>query len=262
MMRASVLAALIVGASLVGPLRADFRFRVKETFASGTATRAEYYKENRWRSESEQSGDYRIVDSANKRTITVDPAKREYSVNTFTRTEQTTDPSQTIVIEVETRDTGEQRQMFGHPVHHFITTERRRTEYPDKPPSETREIITDGWYLDVHLPFPNHSGIGGVAVFTAFTIDQHGRHTVPKIKVTRDGPVPHGLPVWVQIGDNLSEVTEFSEAPLDQCLFEPPEGFRRVVHPFPGEQLSWNDQFLFRWQQLQGWLDSLFQVAP
>src|SRR3989442_1727955 len=190
LMRASVL-ALIVGAGLAVPLRADLRITVKETFASGAATRTEYYKENRWRSESEQIGGYRIVDSANKRIITVDPAKREYYVNTFTRTEQTTDPYQTIVIEVETRGTGEQRQMFGHPVHHFITTERRRTENPDKPPSETREIITDGWYLDVTLPFPNHSHIGAIAVFTAFTIDQHGRHTVPKIKVTRNGPVPH-----------------------------------------------------------------------
>jgi len=214
-------------------------------------------KENRWRSESEQSGDYRIVDSANKRTVTVDPAKREYSVNTFTRTEETTDPSQTIVIEVENRDTGEQRQMFGHPVHHFITTERRRTEYPDKPPSETREITTDGWYLDVHLPFPNHSGIGGVAVFTAFTIDQHGRHTVPKIKVTRDGPYPMAYQSGNKLGTTYRK-SEFSEDPLDQCLFEPPDGFRRVVHLFPGEQLSWNDQLLFRWQQLQEWLDSLF----
>ena len=254
--------ALIAGAGLAVPLRADLRIKVKETFARATATRVEYYKENLWRSESEQSGCYRIVGYANKHAITVDPAKREYSVNTFTRTEETTDPYQTILIEVETRDTGEQRQMFGHPVHHYITTDRRRTEYPDKPPSETREIITDGWYLDVPLPFPNYSHAGGIAVFTALTIDQHGRHTVPKIKVTQNGPVPHGLPVWVQIGDNLSEVTEFSEAPLDQCLFEPPEGFRRVVHPFPGEQLSWNDQFLFRWQQLEGWLVSLFQVAP
>src|SRR5258708_32495642 len=160
-MRESVL-ALIVGEGLAVPLRADLRIKVKETFASGTATRAEYYKENRWRSESQQSGDYRIVDSANKRIITVDPAKREYSVNTFTRTEQTTDPSQTIVIEVETRDTGEQRQMFGHPVHHILQTERRRTEYPDKPSSETREIMTDGWYMDVPVPFPNHSRIGAV----------------------------------------------------------------------------------------------------
>src|SRR5260370_42131725 len=118
-MRASVL-ALIVGAGLAVPLRADLRIKVKETFASGIATRAEYYKGNRWRRESEQSGGYWIVDSTNKRTITVDPAKREYSINTFTqaipvthlrnlmleRTEQTTDPYQTIVIEVETRDTG------------------------------------------------------------------------------------------------------------------------------------------------------------
>src|SRR6266567_173674 len=136
---ASVL-ALTVGAILAAPLRGDLRIKSKETFGSSAAMRTDYYKGNRWRSDSEQSGGYRIVDSANKRTITVDPKKREYWVNTFTRPEQIIDPSEMIVIEVETRDTGEQRQMFGHPVHHFITSERRHTRYPDKPHSEIREI--------------------------------------------------------------------------------------------------------------------------
>jgi len=53
------------------------------------------------------------------------------------------------------------------------------------------------------------------------------------------------------------EVTEFSEDPLDQRLFEPPEGFRRVVYPFPGERLSWSDQLLFRWRQFEDWLGGL-----
>jgi hypothetical protein len=254
-MRASVVALIGVGILAV-PLRADLQITLKETFVGGTTTRVEYYKGNRWRSDSDPNGGYWIVDSANKRTITVDPMKREYSVNTFTRAEPTTDPSQTIVIEIETRDTGEQRQMFGHPVHHILQTERRRTEYPDKPSSETREIMTDGWYMDVPVPFPNHSRIGAVFL-TGFMIDQHRRQTVPKIKVTRNGPVPHGLPVWEKTGENLSEVTEFSQAPLDQSLFEPPEGFRRVVHPFPGARLSWSDQLLFCWQQLEDWLGSL-----
>jgi hypothetical protein len=252
---ASVL-TLIVGGIFVVPLRADLRINVKDTSASGTATRVEYYKGSRWRNDSEHG--YRIVDSLNKRAITVDPAKREYSVNSFTRTEQITDPSQTVVIEVETRDTGERRQMFGHPARHFITIERRRTEYPDKPPSATREITTDGWYLDIPLPSPNHSRIGAVAVLTVFTIDQHNRPTVPKIEITRRGPAPHGLPVWEKIGDNRSEVTEFSEAPLDQSLFDPPKGFRRVVHPFPEEQLCWSDQLLFHWQEFRNWVVSLF----
>jgi hypothetical protein len=250
MMRASVL-ALIGGGILSVPLRADLKITMKETFAGRTTSSVEYYKGNRWRSDSEPGGGYWIIDSANKRTITVDPVKREYSVNTFTRTGPTSDPSQTIVIEIETRDTGEQQQMFGHPVQHVITTERRHTEYPGKPSSETREIMTDGWYMDLPLPFPNHSRIGAVAVLTTFTI---GQQTVPTVKVTRHGPVPRGLPVWEKTGEKLSEVTEISEDPLDQSLFEPPEGFRRVVHPFPAERLSWSDQLLFRWRQFEDWL--------
>jgi len=80
---------------------------------------------------------------------------------------------------------------------------------------------------------------------------------VPAIKITRRGPTPRGLPVWEKTGENLLEVTEFSEDPLDQSLFEPPEGFRRVVHPFPGELLSWSDQLLFRWRQFEDWLGGL-----
>lgn len=217
-----------------------------------------YYKENRWRTDSEQSSCSRIIDSTNKRGITIDLVKREYSINAFTHTDPTIDSSQTIVIEIETWDTGEHRQMFGHTAHHFITAERRHTEYTDRPPSEIREIITGGWYLDVPLPFPNHNRTGSVAVLTAYTIDQHSRHTIPNIKVTRNGSAPRGLAVWEKTGDNLSEVTEFSEAPLDESLFDPPDGFRRVVHRFPGAELSWSDELLFHWQHFQDWLVSLF----
>jgi hypothetical protein len=256
MMRASVL-ALIGGAILSVPLRAELRIKMKQTLAGRTTTSVEYCKGNRWRSDSEPSGSYWIVDSANKGTITVDPVNREYSVNAFTPAEPITNPSQTIVIEIETRDTGEQQQKFGHLLHHVITTERRHTEYPDKPSSETREIMTDGWYMDVPVPFPSPSRIGMVAVFSTLTIDQHGRQAVPAIKVTRRGRAPHGLPVWEKTGENLLEVTEFSEAPLDQSLFDPPKGFRRVVHPFPAERLSWSDQLLFRWRQFEDWLSGL-----
>jgi hypothetical protein len=54
------------------------------------------------------------------------------------------------------------------------------------------------------------------------------------------------------------EVTEFSRAELDPMLFEPPNGYRRVIHPVPGEQLSWSDEILFGWQQFQNWLAGWF----
>jgi hypothetical protein len=256
MMRASVL-ALIGGGILSVSLRADLKIKMKQTFAGQTTISVEYYKGNRWRSDSEPGGGYWIADSVSRRTITVDRVKREFSVNTFAHAGPTSDPSQTIVIEIETRDTGEQKQMFGHPAHHIITTERRHAEYPGKPSSATDEITTDGWYMEVPVPFPSPSRIGSVDILTASTIDEHGQQMVPAIKITRHGPKPHGLPVWEKTGENLLEVTEFSEDPLDQSLFEPPAGFRRVVHPYSGERLSWSDQLLFRWRQFEDWLGGL-----
>jgi hypothetical protein len=257
------LLAFIAGGIVIVPLRADLRITVRETFPGGpTTTRVEYYKGNRSRIDWGPGGAYQILDLANKRSISVDPAKREYSLHTSTHTERNEDPSQTIVIEVESRDTGEQRQMFGHPVRHVITTERRRTEYTDKPPTESDEVTTDGWYMEVPVPdlLVSRSRVGTVSVLTVYTVERHGRPSVPKtpkIKITRNGPVPRGLAVWEKTGNNLVEVTEFSEAPLDEKLFEIPQEFRRIVNPIPGEPLSWSDQLLWHWQEFLDWLDDL-----
>src|SRR6266700_2781484 len=83
-MNKAVLLTLMAGASLAAPLRADLRIQVKETYAGGSASRleysrVEYYKGNRARGDSGQGGAYFISDRVNKRTIMVDPAKREYS---------------------------------------------------------------------------------------------------------------------------------------------------------------------------------------
>jgi hypothetical protein len=91
-----------------------------------------------------------------------------------------------------------------------------------------------------------------------FAVDQPGRcRTVPKIQIIRKGPVPRGLAVWEKTGDTLTEITEFSEAPLDASVFEVPAGYRRVAHPFPGERLSWDDWLLFQWQKFEDWLSRL-----
>lgn len=157
---------------------------------------------------------------------------------------------------IESRDTGERRQMFGYPARRFITTDRRHTEFQDKPPSEFLETVTDGWYLDV--PFWTPKPHVAVAVLTA---DNPSHPNVPpKIEVTRLGPTPKGLPVWEKRGDSLMEVTELSHAELDPKLFEPPSGFRRAIHPMPDEQLSWSEKILFGWQQFEDWIGS--STAP
>src|SRR5438105_2801405 len=122
-LRNASLLALVAGASIAVSLQADLRISVRVTSAGGAATRVEYYKGNYERSEFEQGAGYLIVDSLSRRTIAVDPANREYAVNSVGRAQPAIDPSRTILIEIESRDTGEQRQMFGHPARHLITTE-------------------------------------------------------------------------------------------------------------------------------------------
>ena len=250
--------ALLISGSLAAPLQADLKIRVRETFGRGDTTSLVYYcKEHFWRTESPGDREYMIVDWVNKRSISVDSAKRQYVLHSPPRQPEATDSTEMIVIEIETRDTGEQRQMFGHATRRFMTTERRHTEYRDRLPSDITEIVTDGWYLDIPGQVPILSRVGSVHVFFAVSSSQQSQPAIPKVKVTRRGPAPKGLAVWEQTGDNLLEVTEFSESPLDPKLFEVPAGFQRVVRPLPGESLSWIDQLIFYWQEIEDWFGHL-----
>src|SRR5215472_14387304 len=103
--------------ALAAPLRADLKIRIKDTFGSLTTTRIEYYKSPVQRTDTDRGG-YTIIDSLNRRTITVDPTRREYSIYSFGVAVQPEKVDQTIVFDIETRDTGEQRRAFGHTARH------------------------------------------------------------------------------------------------------------------------------------------------
>jgi len=254
-LRDCTLALLISG--LAAPLQADLKIRVQESFGRGGTTSLVYYcKEHFCRTESPGGREYMIVDWVNSRSISVDAALRQYLVHTPTRKPEAADSAETVVVEIETRDRGEQRQMFGHAARRFITTERRHIEYRDRPPSDITEIVTDGWYLDIPGQFPTLSRVGSVFVLAASS-GRPGQPAIPKVKVSRSGPAPKGLAVWEQSGDNLLEVTEFSEAALDPRLFEVTADFHRVVRPLPGESLSWIDQLIYYWQEIEDWFGHL-----
>jgi hypothetical protein len=155
------------------------------------------------------------------------------------------------VVQIETKDTGEQRPIFGHTAHHIVTTERRHTEYRDKPPTEIQQTVTDGWYLDIPGRFPMMSRIGTVAYLAGAD-----SAWVPNIAIKVTGHGPQGLAVWEKGPDRLLEVTALSEAPLDPKLFMPPNDFRRVSNLLPRQRLSWSDMLRLHWQQLLGWLSS------
>ena len=246
--------ALLMASAFTTSLRADLKIRIREADNGSITSRTEYYKDRFWRRDQ---GPYvsLIVDSAGRRTIEVFPQRREYVVHTVTRPAEPPHSDNTFLVEIETRDTGERRQVFGHTARHFITTEHRQMEHRDQPPSDIKDIVTDGWYLDIPGHFPGLSGIGTVAFLTTSVApaNRTGPPEVPFVIKTH-GRGPEGLAIREQTADRLREVTELSEAPLDPKLFEPPSGFRRVERLAPAQRLSFTGQVQFYWQQFLDWL--------
>src|SRR4051794_23504537 len=79
------------------PLQADLKIHIREASGATVTSHVDYYKEKLWRRDS-QAGDWFAIDSANRRTINVDPVLRQYTVHTFPSTPPVTDPDQTFVI--------------------------------------------------------------------------------------------------------------------------------------------------------------------
>lgn len=152
----------------------------------------------------------------------------------------------TLQIWINSTDTGERAQMFGHMARHIITTEKR-VAGPGAC-SKNSESQTDGWYIDESMmPDWRHpkGGSGGVVVASVFAVSSGSAcmDRVDKIEVHRTGvetgfplktttmmtseiPSPEG--VRTVVSNWGAEVTEFQEGPLDPSLFEVPPGFRKV----------------------------------
>jgi hypothetical protein len=246
---------ILIGVAVAVPLLGDLKIQIKTTEGSTTSSRTEYYKNGQWRFEV-APGVYVIADSATQRSIMVFSARREYSVNQMVRPLPATNPEMTFIEEIKTSDTGERRDLFGHTARHIITTEHRRAEYRNRPSAEEKEkeIVTEGWYLDIPGRFPGISRVGTVTMLMAHDSRERPREN---FRIETAGRPPLGLPIWEKSPDRLLEVTDLSEEPLDATFFEAPPDFRRVVRPMHGEQLSWSDQLLLYWQKFEDWLGGL-----
>ncbi|HEY6249333.1 MAG TPA: hypothetical protein VI685_05200 [Candidatus Angelobacter sp.] len=170
-------------------------------------------------------------------------------------------------IWIESTDTGDRQEMFGHTARHIITKDRR-VPGPGAC-SQGSEAEYDGWYIDYSvLPEWRRPTPGVFAIVAGFSGGCRD-----KIQVHRSG-VELGFPIKVittqtqHAGDqrpdeaqkvlsttSLLEVIEFSEAPLDPALFEVPADFRqvkeltRMTHP----------QSLTAWARFKGWLTDIFR---
>jgi hypothetical protein len=146
-----------------------------------------------------------------------------------------------LEIYLDTVDTGERKEMFGHTARHIITRERRVASPGSCAQSNDSE--TDGWYIDLDVP-QGCEGAQRKAKSIGF-LAAGPAGCLKNLQVHRTGVAESGFPVQQTVtthssykqadgtekeftSTNASEVTELSELPLDKALFEVPAGFKQV----------------------------------
>jgi hypothetical protein len=175
----------------------------------------------------------------------------------------------TLRIELDTRDTGERKEMFRHMARHIITTQKQiPLEGSRKQP---QEAITDGWYIDINeeLSCDRHRGKNA----RGYTVAYSGPFEKTEFKATGEGQTGFLLQAVTTTKGMLPgrdgsqkkfetksayRVTEFEEGPLDSSLFEIPASFRRVekIGRNPAIATSWKLQDL--WEEVKAEVRELF----
>jgi len=176
----------------------------------------------------------------------------------------------TVTITVETSDTGERKEMFGHLARHMITRHKQVAE----PGAclQSGETVSDGWYIDLDIPSwgcirAPKTANGTVAVLAGncrdrFVVHHTGRieNGFPlKLTTTSRNSALRG-PTKAEFTEaGVTEVTELSEAPLDPALFEVPAGFKNVNHLSDEPVMSLRIRALVVWQEFERAVTSLFK---
>ena len=169
-----------------------------------------------------------------------------------------------VKVVVETRDTGETRQMFGHTARRFVTT--RKSEPAAGACTSGSETVEDGWYLDVEppqegcAPLPKPSAgakVGSTLVEAGGCLDDYD--------VQHVGPALPAFPVEVTITNKDGNktvasgmtVTEFARIPLDPQIFDLPTGYKHVDELDQSPSLPWLLRGKLMWQSVKstvwGW---------
>ena len=149
----------------------------------------------------------------------------------------------TVLVETETVDTGERKEVFGRTARHVVTTTRIIPLAGAKRGADTTG--TDGWYIDLNTQISCEPSWRSAPSGHAFlTVHQEGEEgDVPTFKdigepergfavaskrtssgtiTLPDGSTRQHVSTWEM------EVIELSTAAIDPALFEIPSGFRLV----------------------------------
>ena len=165
----------------------------------------------------------------------------------------------TMEIWIESTDTGERQQMFGHTARHIITKERR-VPGPGSSCSAS-EAEMDGWYIDdAPLPEWRQARSRGVTFVTLGgcrdkpELHLSGVRPGFPMKVTTTHQQMSGQDAKVSTYSNTMEVVEMSNEKLDPALFVVPADFRKV------NELTYMNKpkYVTAWARFKGWLEDFF----
>jgi hypothetical protein len=232
--------------TISGIARADTKVKSRQTSGGQTYENTSYIKGKRQRSET-SNGQMIVIQQCDlRRNIQIMPEAQAYIIqpydqpaansttNTHTATSQPSAVRKGGVVTstVTTRDTGERKQMFGYTARHIITTMVMDSS-PDACSPIKNKMEIDGWYIDAAFALDCDSQ----RAYTNYRPQAAGG-CQDRYETKQIGAARKGYPVWekttmfgpngTESFSNINEVVEFSQATLDQALFEIPAGYREV----------------------------------
>lgn len=226
---------------------ADTKVKTRQTSGGQTYENTSYIKGKRQRSETNSGQMIMIQQCDLRRNIQIMPQMKMYMIQPYDEPNQpspsSTTPATTtpaspvkkgglVTSTVTTKDTGERKQILGYTARHIITTMEIKSS-PDACSQNNTRMEIDGWYIDATFALDCDSS----RAYTDYRPKASGG-CQDRYETKTIGTAKKGYPVWekttmfgpdgAQSFSTINEVVEFSQATLDQSLFEIPEGYREV----------------------------------
>jgi hypothetical protein len=224
---------------------ADTKVKTRQTSGGQTYENTSYIKGKRQRSETNSGQMIMIQQCDLRRNIQIMPQMKMYMIQPYDQPSTSTAPGTTtpagsqpvtkggvVTSTVTTKDTGERKQMLGYTARHIITTMEMKSS-PDACSQNNTRMEIDGWYIDAAFALDCDSS----RAYTNYRPHASGG-CQDRYETKTIGLAKKGYPVWekttmfgpggAESFSTLNEVVEFSQATLDQSLFEIPEGYREV----------------------------------
>lgn len=228
---------------------ADTKVKTRQTSGGQTYENTSYIKGKRQRSETNGGQMIMIQQCDLRRNIQIMPQMKVYMIQPYDQPNQpssgSTTPANTttpasqpvkkggvVTSTVTTKDTGERKQILGYTARHIITTMETKSS-PDACSQNNTKMQIDGWYIDATFALDCDMSRG----YTGYRPKASGG-CQDHYEMKTVGLAKKGYPVWEKMTmfgpdgaesfSTISEVVEFSNATLEQSLFEIPEGYREV----------------------------------